>query len=72
MQVSPGFWIGFNAIVLVLVVLDLTVLHRKDRPVSIAESIVTTLGWMLLAVGFGFWIMAVEGTPRASSFSPAT
>ena len=68
MQTSLVFWIGFNAVVLVLLVLDLTVLHRKQHAVSIRESLVTTLGWIALATGFGLWVMHQEGTEKGLEF----
>jgi len=63
-----SFWIGFNAAVLVLLVLDLTVLNRKQRTASMLESIVTTLVWVTLAVGFGFWVAWEEGWEKGSEF----
>ena len=68
MQTSPAFWIGFNAVVLALLVVDLTVLHRKHRAISIRESLVTTLVWIALAVGFGFWIIHAEGVRKGLEF----
>jgi len=68
MQTSLAFWIGFNAVVLVLLALDLAVLHRKQRAISIRESLVTTLGWIALATGFGLWIMHREGTGKGLEF----
>jgi tellurite resistance protein TerC len=68
MRTSLAFWIGFNAVVLVLLVLDLTVLHRKTRAISIRESLLTTLGWVALAVGFGLWIMHQEGNDKSLEF----
>jgi tellurite resistance protein TerC len=68
MQTSPAFWIGFNAVVLALLALDLTVLHRQKRAISIRESLVTTLVWIALATGFGFWIVHREGAEKGLEF----
>ncbi len=68
MMGSTGFWIGFNAVVLALLVLDLTVLHRKHRAISIVESLVTTLVWVALAVGFGLWILWTQGAEQGLAF----
>jgi tellurite resistance protein TerC len=68
MQTSLAFWIGFNAVVLALLVLNLKVLHREKRAISIRESLLTTLGWVVLAAGFGFWIMHQEGTDKGLEF----
>ncbi len=35
------------------------------------ESLVTTLVWVALAVGFGGWIIT-RGLDKGSNFSPAT
>jgi len=68
METPLIFWIGFNAVVLALLVLDLTVLHREKRAISIRESLVTTLGWIALAVGFGLWVTHREGTGKGLEF----
>jgi tellurite resistance protein TerC len=68
MHTSVAFWIGFNAVVLALLVFDLTVLHRTKRAISIRESLLTTLGWVGLAIGFGLWVMHEEGTAKGLEF----
>jgi tellurite resistance protein TerC len=68
MQTSLAFWIGFNVVVLALLVVDLTVLHRKQRAISIRESLVTTLVWIALATGFGLWIVHHEGAEKGLQF----
>ena len=68
MRTSLEFWIGFNAIVLTLLVLDLTVLHRKARAISMKESLITTLVWMALAVGFGLFVIYEEGRTKGLEF----
>jgi len=68
MQGSLGFWIGFNVVVLALLALDLGVLHRKSRAISVRESLLTTLGWMALAVGFGLCILHDQGAEQGLAF----
>ncbi|MCE0483866.1 MAG: TerC family protein [Methylacidiphilales bacterium] len=58
METPLSFWIGFNTAVVVLLILDLTVLHQEPRAISVRESLLTTLVWVLLASGFGLWIMS--------------
>jgi tellurite resistance protein TerC len=67
-ETSLAFWIGFNAVVLVLLVLDLTVLHRHRHAISLRESLLTTLGWIALATGFGLWVLHHEGTEKGLEF----
>jgi len=68
METPLSFWIGFNVVVLVLLILDLTVLHREKRAVSIKESLLTTLVWVALALGFGAWVTYEEGTALGTAF----
>jgi len=68
METPYSFWFGFNIAVIVLLVLDLTVLNREKRGPSMAESILTTLVWVALAVGFGFWLARQEGWGKGSEF----
>jgi len=68
METPFSFWFGFNIAVAVLLVLDLTVLNRKERVPSMTESLLTTLVWVTLAVGFGFWLAWNEGWAKGSEF----
>lgn len=54
-------WISFIAIVVALLALDLTVLRRETEAVSLRSAILTTLTWILLAVGFGWGITVWQG-----------
>ena len=68
MATPLSFWFGFNVAVVVLLALDMTVLSRKQGAPSMKESIVTTLVWIALAVGFGCWLAAQEGWTKGSAF----
>jgi tellurite resistance protein TerC len=68
MEAPLSFWFGFNLAVVVLLVLDLTVLDRRPRGPSMTESIITTLVWVALALGFGAWIVWREGWGKGSEF----
>jgi tellurite resistance protein TerC len=68
METPYSFWIGFNIAVVVLLVLDMTVLRQEHRGPSMRESILTTLVWVALAVGFGFWLTGRMGTQKGSEF----
>jgi tellurite resistance protein TerC len=68
METPFSFWLGFNLAVAVLLVLDLTVLDRKAHGPSMTESIVTTLVWVTLAIGFGCWLAWREGSTKGSEF----
>lgn len=49
-------WLVFFVVVLTLLVLDLTVLHRKQHAISMKESLLTTAGYCCLALLFGGWV----------------
>jgi tellurite resistance protein TerC len=68
METPWTFWVGFNIAVIVLLVLDFTVLDRARRGPSLKESIITTLVWVALALGFGAWLVVHLGWGRGSEF----
>jgi tellurite resistance protein TerC len=51
-----SWWIGFNALVLFLLALDLGIFNRKAHAVSVKEALGWSAVWITLAVGFGLWI----------------
>jgi len=68
-MVTPySFWFGFNIAVVVLLVLDMTILCREKCTPSLRQSILTTLVWVALAVGFGVWLAGREGWGKGSEF----
>jgi tellurite resistance protein TerC len=46
------FWLGFFALVAVLLVLDLGVLHRKAKEPTVRSAALWTLGWVALGLSF--------------------
>jgi len=71
MEVSIGFWIGFFVIVIVLLVLDLFVFHKKDHTPSIKESLLWSGFWIGLAVLFNIGVWAFLGQKAALEFFTA-
>ena len=49
-------WLAFLAIVVVLLVLDLGVLHRKSREIEVRESLLLSAGYIGLGLAFGTWV----------------
>ncbi len=49
-------WVMFLGIVVVLLVLDLGVLHRKQREIPVSESLWLSAGYIAVALGFGGWV----------------
>lgn len=56
-------WLGFNAFIIAMLMLDLFVLHRNAHVVSIREAAITSAGWIALGLGFGgviWWWMGAQ------------
>jgi tellurite resistance protein TerC len=68
METPFSFWLGFNLAVAVLLVLDLTLLQREREAPPLFQSLLTTLVWVALAVGFGCWIVHEAGWRKGTEF----
>jgi tellurite resistance protein TerC len=68
MEQNISFWIIFNAFVLLLLGLDLLVFHRKEHEVKIKEALLTSLFWIMLALGFNVFIYYWQGQEAAMEF----
>jgi tellurite resistance protein TerC len=59
-SMNISFWIIFNAVIIVLLVLDLAVLNRGGRVVPFKDALISSAIWIALAGGFAvfihFWI----------------
>ena len=54
---KPGWaWRLFASVVIALLVLDLGVLHRKQREIQVGESLWLSTGYIAVALLFGAWI----------------
>jgi tellurite resistance protein TerC len=49
-------WLAFLGIVVALLVLDLGVLHRKNREIGVRESLVMSAFYITLGLAFGGWV----------------
>ncbi len=61
-------WTLFLAMVGTLMVLDLGVLHRKQKEVSVRESLTMCSFYMALACMFGLWIWYAFGAESGANF----
>jgi tellurite resistance protein TerC len=68
MSAPPAFWLAFTAGVVALLLFDLLVLRRHERPASLLASLGVTLVWIALAVLFGLWIAHRGGPARGLEF----
>jgi TerC family integral membrane protein len=59
-SMNISFWIIFNTVIIALLILDLAVLNRGGRVVSVKEALISSAIWIALAAGFAvfihFWI----------------
>jgi tellurite resistance protein TerC len=61
-DVQLWHWLAFGVFVVVLLVLDLAVFHRRSREPSLRESAGWTLAWCALALGFNGLVWAWRGS----------
>jgi tellurite resistance protein TerC len=65
---STTIWLGFTALVVGLLVLDLGVLNRRAHALGMKEAIRWSLGLIALAFGFGLLILWREGGQHALEY----
>ncbi len=65
---SLWMWLSFNIFVLVLLALDLGILHRKSKEVSIREALLLSLGYFVLAMLFGAGVFHFLGEAAGVEF----
>lgn len=60
-ETSLAVWIGFVAFILVVLLLDLGVFHKKSHTVGFKESMIWSAVWIALALVFSFIILQWRG-----------
>jgi tellurite resistance protein TerC len=61
-------WLVFIAIVVVLLVVDLGLLHRKPREIPESESLWLSAAYMAIALAFGAWIWFEMGSESGMAY----
>lgn len=64
----PWLWAAFIVAVVILLVLDLFVFHRRAHVISLREATLTSLVWIFLGVGFAGVIWATLGSGAAAQY----
>ncbi len=64
-------WSAFAVVVLGILALDLLVIRRRTRAVSVREALAWSAVWILLAVGFGAGVYATRGARPALEYFTA-
>jgi tellurite resistance protein TerC len=62
------FWIAFNVFVLLMLVLDLAVFHRKSHTVKFREALLGSALWISLALAFAVLVYFWHGRPATLEF----
>ena len=62
------FWIIFGVVVILLLILDLGVFHKKSHVISVREAIIWTAVWISLSLSFGAGIYVFEGKEEGLKF----
>ncbi|MEP7219025.1 MAG: TerC family protein [Bacteroidota bacterium] len=65
---SIWWWVGFNALVLLLLVVDLGVFHRDAHEVKPREAAIWSAVWITLSLLFNVFIYFELGKPQAVAF----
>ena len=65
------YWVGFNVFVIIMLLLDLGVFHKKDSIPSLKEAVLWTLFWIALALTFNVGVYFQLGETRAFEFFTA-
>jgi tellurite resistance protein TerC len=68
MGVPLIFWVIFNAVIITLLVLDLTLFHRKSHVIGFKEALGWAAFWISLAIGFGIGVYFWMGSHKALEF----
>lgn len=61
MEKSLLMWGIFIAVVLILLILDLGVFHKKDSEIGFKESLWMSVFYIIMALLFGMWIWHIKG-----------
>jgi tellurite resistance protein TerC len=61
-------WLAFIAIVIGLLVLDLGVLHRKQREIGVRESLAMSAFYATIGLGFGGWVWSQMGPEAGMNY----
>lgn len=61
-------WIGFNAVVLAILALDLGVLHKRSQKVSLREAAIWSGVWVALSLTFAFAVYRTMGSQKGLEF----
>ncbi len=68
MVIDVYVWIGFIAFVILMLVLDLGVFHRKSHEIKIKEALIWSVVWISMAIIFNYGVLIIMGKEKALEF----
>ena len=68
---TPALWIGFAAVVLVMLAVDLGLFHRNAHEVKVREAAIWSVVWISLAACFNVVVYLMFGAQTALEFTTA-
>ncbi len=68
METRIEHWLLFNAAVVVLLALDLFLLHRKPKAMSVRNALTMSAMWIVLSLSFCGWIWHQGGSAKGMEF----
>jgi len=68
LEIGVSWWIGFHVFVFCMLALDLGVINKHEREISIKESLIWTGVWIALALAFNYGILHYFGKQYAGEF----
>jgi tellurite resistance protein TerC len=71
MEMEIAYWVGFIVFVIIMLMLDLGVFHKKDAEVKIKEALLWSAFWISLALIFNAGIYYLFGKALALDFFTA-
>lgn len=67
-MVQMAWWVWFHVFVFIMLALDLGVFHRKEKEISVKESLIWTFVWIGMALIFNLGVYHYMGRQEASEF----
>ncbi len=61
-------WIAFNLFILLMIILDIAVFHKRDHEVKVKEALSWTAVWIALALIFNFFVLQWFGKQAAAEY----
>jgi tellurite resistance protein TerC len=65
---TPLQWLAFNVFILIAIVLDLRVFHRKAHKIRVREAAIASCGWIAVSVLFGLGVLYYYGQQPALEY----